>query len=89
MNPDPPDAGAPHTVLFATVRQRLNQVPFKPFRIVTTSGRAYDVPTADHAGVVPLLRTIQIARDDGSAIDLHALHVSAIEPLPKRRRRAA
>lgn len=65
------------------------QVPFEPFLIVTTSGRAYEVPTADHASVLPLLRTIQIARDDGSSVDLHALHVSAIEPLPRRRRRAA
>ena len=89
MNHEMPEAGAPHTVLFAKVRQRLGQVPVDPFRIVTTSGRAYDVPTADHASTLPVLRTIQIGRDDGSSVDILALHISAIEPLPKRKSRAA
>ncbi len=87
--PEAPEAGSPQTVLFAKVRARLNRVPFEPFRIVTTSGKSYDVPTADHAGVLPRLRMIYIARDDGGDIDIHALHVAAIEPLKKRKRRRA
>jgi len=89
MHGEIPDSAAPHTVLFATVRLRLNQTPFKPFRIVTTSGKSYDVPTADHASTLPIARTIQVGRDDGSFVDFHALHVSSIEPLPRRRRPAA
>jgi len=89
MNDDSPEAGAPHTVLFATIRLRLNQTPFKPFRIVTSSGKSYDVPTADHASTFPMMRTIQIAGDDCSLVELHALHISAIESLRRRRGRAA
>lgn len=88
MTPDMPEAGAPHTVLFAKVRARLAKTPFEPFVIVTSSGRAYLVPTPDHAGVVPALRLIHVAHDDGSETDIHALHVAAIEPLRKRKRAA-
>jgi hypothetical protein len=85
---DLPEPGAPHTVLFAKIRERLNAVPFEPFKIITTSGRAYDVPTADHAGVVPILRTISVADDNGGSVEIHALHVASIERLRKRRRAA-
>lgn len=83
-----PEPGTPQTVLFAKVRQRLNQVPFRPFRIIATSGRSYAIPTADHAGVSPLARMIHIANDDCEITDLHALHVAAIEPLRRHRRSA-
>lgn len=86
MNPDTPEAGTPQTVLLAKVRARLAKTPFEPFLIVTSSGRAYPVATADHAGVVPALRLIHVAHDDGSETDIHALHVAAIEPLRKRKR---
>ena len=86
MTPEQPDAGAPQTVLFAKVRERLARIPFEPFRIVTTSGRAYKVPTADHAGTLPVLRLIHIANDTGGEVNIHAIHISAIEPLPRRKR---
>jgi len=88
MNPDSSDF-APQTVMFAKIRERLAQMPFEPFRLVTTSGKSYAVPTSDHASTLGVLRIISVARDDGSSVDLHALHVAAIEPLPRRRRRAA
>jgi hypothetical protein len=87
--PELPEAGAPQTVLFAKVRERLTKSPFEPFRIVTTSGKAYDVPTADHAVVFPRLRMIYFADDDGGEVDIHALHVSSIEPVGKKRKRTA
>jgi len=86
MTPGFPEAGTPQTVLFAKVRSRLNRTPFEPFRIVTTSGRAYPVPTADHAVVGPISRMIHIAEDDGCEVDIHALHVAPIEPLPRRKK---
>ena len=90
MSPEPPEAGAPQTVLFARVKQHLERAPFVPFRIVTTSGRSYDVPTADHAVLFPKLRLIIVADDFGGSVDIHALHVASIEPLrPRSRRRAA
>jgi hypothetical protein len=59
---------------------------------VTSSGRAYDVPTADHIGFLPLSRLIQVIHDDFSTTEIHALHVASIEPLRRtrvRRKRAA
>ena len=88
MPPDHPEPGSPQTILFARIRERLARIPFEPFRIVTTSGRVYDVPTADHAGVVPVLRIVTIADDRGGDVDIHTLHVSAIESLRKRRKAA-
>jgi hypothetical protein len=87
MSLEPDEPGSPQTVLFALLKQYLYQTPFQPFRVVTTSGRAYDVPTADHAGVVPKVRKLTIVDDSGREIDIHTLHVSAIERLVRLGRR--
>lgn len=89
MSPEWPEAGAPHTVAFARVRKHVEQRPFLPFRIVTTSGRAYEVPTADHFGLLPISRMILVGFDSGDSVDIPALHVAAIEPLRRHRRRKA
>jgi hypothetical protein len=89
MSSIPPEAGAPQTVLLALLKQRLNQTPFEPFRIVTTGGQGYEVPTADHAVLFPMLRRLSIADDSGSVVDIHCLHVAAIESLKRRRSKAA
>lgn len=88
MSNDFPEAGAPHTVMFAKVREFLARMPFVPFRIRTSSGVAYDVPTADHASTLPVARMIQVGFDDGTSVDLTALHIVALEPMPRRPRRA-
>lgn len=89
MSDHPPEAGSPQTVIFALLKKYLNQTPFEPFRVVTTSGRAYEVPTADHAGLLPKLRELTIADDSGGTIAIHTLHVSAIEKLQRRRGRTS
>ncbi len=89
MAPELPDAGTPQTLMFARVRKHVERRPFAPFRIVTTSGRAYDVPTADHVGLLPLTRMILVAYDSGDSVDIPALHVAAIEPLRRLRRKRA
>jgi hypothetical protein len=89
MNPESFEPGTPPTVLFARVRKRAERRPFVRFRIVTTSGRAYDVPTADHIGFLPLSRIIEVIHDDFSSTDIHALHVSSIQPLRRARRKRA
>lgn len=65
------------------------QRPFVPFRIVTTSGRTYDVPTVDHVGFLNISRMILIELDNFESVNIHALHVAAIEPLKRSRRRRA
>ena len=86
VNPESFESGTPQTVLFARVRKYVEQRPFAPFRIVTTSGRAYDVPTVDHVGLLPISRMILVGYDSGESVDIHALHIAAIEPLRKSRR---
>jgi hypothetical protein len=66
----------------------LLETPFKPFRIVTTSGAAFDVPAADHASVLPKLRVIHVADDRYAYDEIHAFHVSSIETLRRRKRSA-
>jgi hypothetical protein len=88
MTPEFPEAGTPQTVAFARVRKYVERRPFQPFRIVTTSGRVYDVPTVDHVGLLPWSRLILVAFGVES-IDIPALHVAAIEPLRRQRRRRA
>lgn len=88
MSIESDEPGSPQTVLFALLKHYLYQTPFQPFRVITTSGRAYEVPTADHAGVVPKLRKLTIVDDSGGEIDIHTLHVSAIERLVRRRGRS-
>jgi hypothetical protein len=83
-----PEPGTPQTVIFARIRQYLTRTPFEPFRVVTTSGRAYEVPTADHAMLFPMTRELHIADDAGGLIELHTLHVSSIERLTRRRGRS-
>jgi hypothetical protein len=80
------EAGSPQTVLFAEVRRRLLSTPFEPFRIVTTSGRAYNVPTADHASVLPPLRMIYLYDDRDGGVEIHALHIASIERRRKLKR---
>jgi hypothetical protein len=89
MSPHPSEPGSLHTVLFMLLKKCLAQTPFEPFRVVTTSGRAYDVPTADHAVLFPMLRRLSIADDHGGVVDIHTLHVAAIEQLKRRRNRSA
>jgi len=89
MSSPTPEAGAPQTVILALLKRHLNEAPFKPFRVVTTSGRAYDVPTADHAALFPMLRRLSIADDHGGLVDLHTLHIASIETLRRRRSRPA
>jgi hypothetical protein len=89
MNPESFEAGTPQTVLFARVKKHAERTPFEPFRIVTTSGQAYDVPTSDHVGFLPLLRIIMVADDSFGSTDIHALHVASIEPLRRMKRKRA
>jgi len=75
--------------MLALIKRYLNRTPFEPFRVVTTSGRGYEVPTADHASVFPMLRQVSIADDSGGLVEIHTLHVSSLEKLTRRRRSSA
>ena len=65
--------------MIADVKRLLEAQPFEAFSIVTTSGKQYDVPSPDHAGISPQAGRIIIWFDDDSSVTLSGLHITAIE----------
>lgn len=67
-------------------RDLLRQRPFRPFRLVMSSGETYDVRHPEMAWVTHNDIFVGIdAADDGVPVDARIcplLHVTAIEPLP-------
>jgi len=61
------------------IRQLLHMVPFMPFKIRTTDGREYLVPTADHAVVRPSGTRVIIFGDNEQDIYLSGLQIVAVE----------
>ena len=61
------------------IRQHLEATPFEPFTIVTTSGRRYPVPSADHAGLNPQGTRVVVWVDDDASVTIAGLHVATIE----------
>jgi hypothetical protein len=70
-------------IVIGDLRHLLDARPFERFSIVT-SGREYEVPSPDHAGVNPANSRIVIWFDDDSSVTLSALHISAIEKTPSK-----
>ena len=72
----------PATVNVAELQARLNAAPFVPFRVVLSSGKSYDIPTADHMTIHRITRTIRVEYDDERiGAYIHPLHITAIESL--------
>lgn len=65
--------------MVANIRQHLQAAPFEPFTIVTSSGRRYLVPSADHANFNPQGTRVVVWFDDDASVTIAGLHVAAIE----------
>ena len=75
------------------IHERLARRPFEPFRIVTSSGRNYDIPHSDF--VIVTKRTLRIGtpkvegdKDPDGAHLVSILHVTALEVIqtkPKKK----
>jgi hypothetical protein len=64
------------------MRQRLLRRPFEPFVMSPATRSVYRVPTAEHAGINPQGNRAVVWFDDGSGVDisaLHALHITALK----------
>jgi hypothetical protein len=61
------------------IRQLLHLVPFIPFKIRTTDGREYLVPTADHAVVRPSGTRVIVFGDEDHDTYLSGLHIVVVE----------
>jgi hypothetical protein len=59
--------------------QRLrSEKPFRPFRVLTSDGRSYNVVHPEVLGQTPSGRIITIGLSDDSTVSLDLLHISAI-----------
>jgi len=67
------------THMTGDIRQHLEAAPFEPFTIVTSSGRRYSVPNADHASLNPRGTRVVVWFDDDASVTIAGLHVAAIE----------
>lgn len=60
------------------IRELLHAAPFDAFKVRTSDGREYFVPTADHAAVHPRGTYVLIFGDDESTAKISRLHVAAL-----------
>ncbi|HTL54852.1 MAG TPA: hypothetical protein VL361_04200 [Candidatus Limnocylindrales bacterium] len=65
--------------MISDIRSHLESAPFEPFTIVTSSGRRYLVPSADHASSNPQGTRVVVWFDNGSGVTIAGLHIAAIE----------
>ncbi len=65
--------------MIADVRQFLEAGPFEPFSIVTSSGKCYRVPSADHASINPQGSRVVVWFDEESGVIVSGLHIAAVE----------
>jgi hypothetical protein len=61
------------------IRELLRSVPFVPFKIKTSDGSVFAVPTADHAAITPQNSRVLVFGDDESQKTLSGLHIVAVE----------
>ncbi len=64
--------------MVADIREHLNAQPFVPFVIHVADGRAFRVPTPDHAHVQPNRARIVVFSEDGALHILPGLLISGI-----------
>jgi hypothetical protein len=73
----------------ATIRDAINERPFRPFTVRTVSGREFHVPTPEHAIVSPGGRTLVIFFEDDATKVLDMRTVEGIDyppPAPPAKR---
>ena len=61
------------------IRKLLHAVPFVPFKIRTSDGKEYIIPTVDHALASPDKPGIVVSDDDGLYTILSGLHIVSVE----------
>jgi hypothetical protein len=67
------------SIALSDLIRRKQAIPFQKFRIITLSGKSYEVPTADHVTITGIRKEVIIEKDDGMSVWLNPLHIVAIE----------
>jgi hypothetical protein len=66
--------------MFQRIRELLRATPFIPFKIKTSDGKEYLVPTADHGAVAPEKYSKVIVFDDAEReTHISVLHIVGVE----------
>jgi hypothetical protein len=74
-----------------TFRELLSRRPFKPFRLVMSSGKSYEVRHPEMAWLTRTDILVGLGEEDGIPAEFKIcslLHVTTVEPLSSRRRPA-
>ncbi len=66
------------------VRKLMHATPFKPFMVKTSDGKQYRVKHPDFVAISPKGGRITLYADEETTTTLSALHVVAVEALPRR-----
>ena len=61
------------------IKVLLLKVPFVPFKIRTSDGHEYIIPTSDHAAVPPTSSRVIVFDDQEHETSLSGLHIVAVE----------
>jgi hypothetical protein len=61
------------------IRKLLHAIPFVPFKIRTSDGKEYLVPTNDHALASPDKPGVVVSDDEGLYTILSGLHIVLVE----------
>jgi hypothetical protein len=61
------------------IRKLLHALPFVPFKIRTSDGKEYLIPTGDHVLALPNSPSIVVVDDDGLYAILSVHHVVSVE----------
>ena len=68
--------------MIADIRKHMDVSPFVPFRIRTTDGQEYPVPTIDHIYLPPGSSRVVVSDDEGIVAVLPSLHISGLLQMP-------
>jgi hypothetical protein len=63
-----------------TIRKRLHQRPFRPFKLKTSNGEEVVVPHPDFVALSA--RQVIVIREDESVVEIDPLHVVALDTAP-------
>jgi len=65
--------------MIGDIRQHLEAAQFEPFTILTSSGKRYAVPSADHASLNPTGTRVVVWFNDDASVTIAGLHIVALE----------
>jgi hypothetical protein len=63
----------------STIREAIKATPFKPFRVMITDQRSYNIEHPEYVAIGPQNRTLVVFHDDGGASFIDMLMITRID----------